>query len=324
MIITKTPLRISFLGGGSDIPAFYKNGPDPGVTFSTTIDKFIHVVVAKSFNEHCKVMTDGFYEGESWNAVEDARVRACMGVMNMHHDRLEIASFCDIPSYGTGMGSSSAFTVGLLDALHEMKGIKATREQIAELACHVEIDIIGDPIGKQDQYAAAITGLNSYTFTSREVTWAKANCPGLEDWCRLYYLNRVRKASVILSQQNDLLINDEKTREKVRYLSYLACTCAKHNLLIPEGIAGSMRKAWETKKSIVDGISDSEIDTACAIGAGAGASACKVLGAGGGGYILFLCHPQKGLVLDKEMRDIGLQKFDFKFWERSWKNSATT
>jgi D-glycero-alpha-D-manno-heptose-7-phosphate kinase len=319
VIVTKTPLRISFLGGGSDIPAFYEKN-DVGRTVSTTIDKFIHVVVAESFSGNCRVMTDDFYENESWKDVQDKRVRACLEATDMQGAKLEIASFCDIPSYGTGMGSSSAFTVGLLRALFLMKGEEPSDEQIAELACHVEIDMVGDPIGKQDQYASAITGLNYYTFTERRVTHKPIYVPGLEDWCRLYYLHRTRPASGILSKQNELLKDDEGVRGKVQHMSLKAGAFAEaHRGATPEQLAEDMAKSWEIKKSLVEGVSDEMIDKVCEAGMAAGAAACKVLGAGGGGYVLFLCPPQKGLVLDKAMELDGyyaLKKYDFKFWRK--------
>jgi D-glycero-alpha-D-manno-heptose-7-phosphate kinase len=318
MIVTKTPLRISFLGGGSDIPAFYLQG-EPGRTVSVTIDKFIHVVVAESFSGFCRVMTDGYYEGEDWREVQDKRVRACLEAASMHTDRLEIASFCDIPSYGTGMGSSSAFTVGLLNALFKMQGKKPTAEQVAELACHVEIDVVGDPIGKQDQYASAITGLNSYTFTERRVTHEKISVPELEDWCRLYYLHRTRKASSILSKQNSLLRNDKKTWDAVQRMSLKAGAFSERPRASAVDLARAVAESWKIKKNLVEGIADSMIDEVCATGMAAGAEACKVLGAGGGGYVLFLCPPQKGLVLDKALGQdcqYRLKKYDFKFWSK--------
>jgi D-glycero-alpha-D-manno-heptose-7-phosphate kinase len=318
MIVTKTPLRISFLGGGSDIPAFYLQG-EPGRTVSVTIDKFIHVVVAESFSGFCRVMTDGFYSGENWKEVQDKRVQACLEVMSMHTHRLEIASFCDIPSYGTGMGSSSAFTVGLLNALFKMQGKKPAADQVAELACHVEIDVVMDPIGKQDQYAAAITGLNYYTFTKARVAHKSIQVPGLEESCRLYYLDRTRKASTILEKQDELLRSDKKTWEDVQFMSLKAGAFADDYRKDVETLAKSMRESWEIKKKLVEGITDKMIEKVCETGMGAGALACKVLGAGGGGYVLFLCPPQKGLILDKAMTQdcqYILKKYDFKFWSK--------
>ena len=159
MIVTKTPLRMSFFGGGSDIPSFYEKSPIPGLCISTTIDKYINIAVNRCATHHVRVIYSQMEVVKHVDDLKHDRAREALKQLGISK-KVEICSFSDVPTTGTGLGSSSSFTVGLLHALN----VHLTPEQTAELACHVEINRCGYALGKQDQYAAAIGGLHAYEF----------------------------------------------------------------------------------------------------------------------------------------------------------------
>ena len=168
MIISRTPLRASFCGGGTDIDSFSKTEERGGKVVSLAIDKYIHVLVNKRFDERVRVSYSSLELVDDFEDLKHELVREAMRLTGVTSG-VEITTIADIPSRGTGLGSSSTVTVGLLNALHKFAGRDASPAQLAEEACLIEIDILGQPIGRQDQYAAAFGGLNAFSFDSKGV-----------------------------------------------------------------------------------------------------------------------------------------------------------
>ncbi|HEY1754103.1 MAG TPA: hypothetical protein VGG72_01810 [Bryobacteraceae bacterium] len=210
MIISQTPLRMSFAGGGSDLPAFYRKFG--GAVVSTAIDKYVYVAVNKKFDDAIRISYSRTEEVQSVDMVEHALVREALRCLNIDGG-IEITSVADIPSRGTGLGSSSSFTVGLLHALHAYRSRYVSREQLGEESCRVEIERCGERIGKQDQYAAAFGGLNFIRFERDDtVTVTPILCDRefLERFDRsmiVFYSGLTRSAKTILDRQSDAMEN---------------------------------------------------------------------------------------------------------------------
>ena len=205
MIISRTPLRMSFVGGGSDLPAFYRKFG--GAVLSTAIDKYVYVNVNKKFDEGVRVAYSKNEEVDSIDKIEHRLVRATLKDMGITGG-VEIATIADVPSHGTGLGSSSSFAVGILNALHAYKGELRSPRDLAEEACRIEIDVLGEPIGKQDQYAAAFGGLRYYEFhpdgnvSINPLPLSRESMRNFASHFSLYYSGVTRSASNILAIQN--------------------------------------------------------------------------------------------------------------------------
>lgn len=294
MIISQTPLRISFVGGGTDLKSFYH--AEDGMVLSAAIDKYIYVIVKERFDEKIYI---NYSEKEIVDDVSDVKhalVREAMkktGVLN----GIEITTLADIPSEGSGLGSSSSVTVGLLNALYNFAGVQVTLEQIAREACEIEIDICRKPIGKQDQYIAAYGGLNKITFhpdesvTVNRIPIFTRNFLRLNSNLLLFYTNKTRQADVILKQQNE---NTETKRKILRTMRDLVPTMEDslldHDL---DALGKLLHENWILKKSLVNSISNSDIDIMYEKAMDAGALGGKLCGAGGGGFILMYVPREK-------------------------------
>ena len=219
MIITETPLRVSFAGGGSDMRSFYRRFG--GAVLSTTIDKYVYVTVNKKFDDWIRLSYSRTEEVKSVDQVEHPLVRAALRELSIPGG-VEITSIADIPSKGTGLGSSSSFTTGLLLALHAYQSSYISPGDLAEQSCRIEIDLCGEPIGKQDQYAAAFGGLNFIRFEPDDsVIVEPILCSGdkllqLESSLVTFYTGQTRQASTILAEQTALT---EKSEEPNHYFS---------------------------------------------------------------------------------------------------------
>jgi D-glycero-alpha-D-manno-heptose-7-phosphate kinase len=293
MIITRTPLRISFLGGGSDLPAFYQD--EPGRVVSATIDRYITIVVTTKYDGDVRVSYSQTENVARAADIEHPLVRACLQLANVRGG-VEIVSIGDIPS-GTGLGSSSAFTVGLLLALYAQQGEFATAERLAHDACQVEIHMCQAPIGKQDQYAAAYGGLRCYTFHPDGAVGVEALPIGSEiraDFeSRLLLLDTGmrRAAQTILAAQHEAM-RDSRRRADVRSLANMAAAFRDALLCGRLNECGAILDgAWSLKRSIATGITSGQIDSWYTAAKHAGAVGGKLCGAGGGGMLLFLAPP---------------------------------
>lgn len=309
MIITRTPLRISFTGGGTDLPAFYKNGY--GAVVSTSIDKYIYITVNKRFDDSIRV---SYSQTEIVNHVDELKhdiARECLRMVGIPGG-IEITSIADIPS-GTGPGSSSSFAVGLLNALYTYVGERLSAGELANRACQIEINALGHPIGKQDQYAAAYGGVNYFTFerngdVQREkISISDNDLRNMNRKLMMFYTGIRRSADGILSRQS------QETKNKMEVLTFMRNQANRmRDGLIHEGFTPEFAKmldeAWQKKKSITSGISNPEIDELYQKAISAGASGGKLLGAGGGGFILLYCDEQYQPAVREAL---GLRELDF-------------
>lgn len=295
MIITRTPLRISFAGGGTDLPSFYREYGGGAVT-SAAIDKYVHVLVNDKFDRSIRV---AYSKTENVDRLEDLQhglVREAMRLTGVH-ESVEVHTIADIPSEGTGLGSSSTLTVGLLNALYHYRGQLKDPAELAEEACAIEIERLRGTQGKQDDYIAAFGGLQYIEFRADDtvrvspIPLATADLDRLSDHLSLFYTGITRSASGILKQQ------DARTRENKDALLALRDLAgrARDSLLRKdfERLGGLLDEGWRLKRGLSRGISSETIDAQYAAAKAAGAFGGKITGAGGGGFLLLLHPPEQ-------------------------------
>jgi D-glycero-alpha-D-manno-heptose-7-phosphate kinase len=290
MISTRTPLRISFAGGGSDLPAFFKD--EPGCVVSATIDKYVYLHVNAKYDGAVRV---SYSETENIAHARDVAhplVRAALQLANIRSG-IEVVSIADIP-HGTGLGSSSAFTVGLLHALYAAQGEWVGADRLAHDACQVEIEACHSPIGKQDQYAAAFGGLRCYTFyddgrvAADPLPVSRETRDALQQHLLLLDTGLRRDANVILAAQTK-----HASRVDVRSMANLAHAFRDALLIGRIAECGAiMDAAWSLKRRFASAISSDQIDDWYTAAKHAGALGGKLCGAGGGGFLLFLAPPE--------------------------------
>ena len=292
MIITQTPLRISFAGGGTDFKGYYEK--EGGAVLSSAIDKYIYVVIKERFDQKIRV---GYTRTEMVDRVEQIEhelVRECLLLTGITGG-VEIATMADIPSEGSGLGSSSTVTVGLLNAMYAYQGILVTAETLAEQACRIEIDVLGKPIGKQDQYIAAYGGLRRFDFypddsvNNHSVPLTEEKRRRFGESLMLFYTGITRQANVILTEQK-ANIDDKRTS-----LDHIKSQVAEVENSLLSGsinkIGRLLQTGWEWKKQITDRISNPGIDSLYERALDAGATGGKIAGAGGGGFLMLYCPP---------------------------------
>lgn len=292
MIISQTPFRVSFAGGGTDLPAFYRE--EAGAVLSTTIDQHIYVTIHRRFESTIRVGYSRTETAATIDAVQHELVREAMRMVEID-EPLEITTIGDVPA-GTGMGSSSSLTVGLLTALHGFKNRIAGPERLAAEACRIELDVLKKPIGRQDQYAAAYGGVNYFRFNPDDsVDAAPVPCRSetleeLERRVILAYTGQTRDANAILEKQSNATAD---RRGELRAMRDLAG--AMRETLLGEGdldrFAALLHEGWELKRSLGCGISSGPVDDWYAAARRAGALGGKLLGAGGGGFLLLMAPP---------------------------------
>ncbi|MGX8697531.1 MAG: GHMP family kinase ATP-binding protein [Prevotella sp.] len=313
MIITRTPFRISFAGGGSDLPAFYRR--EQGAVLSTTIDKYMYLVIHPLF--HGKSVLLKYSKTELVDQLSEISHPIFREALTMYGlTGVDINSIADIPA-GTGMGSSSSFTVGLLNAIRAYLGKYSSAEKLASLACHVEIDRVGSPIGKQDQYAAAYGGLNFITFCQDEsvkvekVIMDSKVKQQLDENLILIYIGGNHSANDILKSQASAISSGDKfnLQKRMVRLAY-DLRDALHNNNIDD-FGQILHEGWLLKRSLVKGISNGDIDDIYDKGLKAGAFGGKLLGAGGAGFLLFYCPKEKQENFRREMKDLQETRFSF-------------
>jgi D-glycero-alpha-D-manno-heptose-7-phosphate kinase len=302
MIISQTPLRISFAGGGTDFHRYYRE--HEGAVVSSAIDKYVYVVVVPRFDE---LIIVNYTKKETVENVRDLKhelVREALlrtGVEN----GVEITTLADVPSEGSGLGSSSTVTVGLLHALYTYKGRLVTAEQLAREACEIEIDICGKPIGKQDQYIAAYGGICQFTFRKDDSVDVKPfrRSPelfqGLSRNIMLFYTGRTRKAGNILAVQDQ---RTDVNLEQLHCLKALALRTAEalDRMRLWE-VGRVLNDGWQLKRQLAEGISNPEIEEMYDVALSAGAAGGKICGAGGGGFLLLYCDPAHHKAVRKAM-----------------------
>ena len=305
MIMSRTPLRISFLGGGTDIREYYlKRG---GAVVSAAIDRYIHIIVNRKFDDNIRVSYSKTEIVDSVEKLAHPLVREALKLLDIRKG-IEIVSISDIPSEGTGLGSSSSFTVGLLNALHAWLGEHTPAKQLAEEACRIERDIVRDPGGMQDQYIAAFGGLRMFEFRTdgdihaHHVLMNDGGKRALDDSLMLYYTGITRSSSSILNSQIGDITGKMEYYDRMREMAY---RCAE--LLEKSDIGGVGRlldEGWAVKKSLSNGISNDRIDRIYERARKAGAYGGKITGAGGGGFLLLLADPARKEAVANALVDI--------------------
>lgn len=294
MIISQTPYRVSFAGGGTDLPAFYRQ--EYGAVLSMAIDKHMYVTVSPRFEPTTRVAYTKVEIAENANQVQHELVREALKLTGLGR-HLEITTVGDVPS-GTGMGSSSSLTVGVLQALYAYKGQIVSAKKLAEQACQIEIDLLGKPIGKQDQYAAAFGGLNYIRFNSDDtvdVEPVPAPAETLDELCgrmMLLYTEQQRDADGILKRQS------EGTKDRMPVLRAMRDLAQEMRLALGGGggldeFARLLHEGWELKRSLGFGISMDKVDAWYDQARKLGAQGGKLLGAGGGGFLLLIAPRER-------------------------------
>lgn len=306
MIISRSPLRVSFCGGGSDIPSFYEKYG--GCVVSCSIRKYVYVALHPSFDK--KTITLKYSKTEevtNYDEIEHKYFR----IMLKDYDvkGVEITSMADIPT-GTGLGSSSAFTVAVLKALKAYKKKSYSTYSLASEACDVEINKAGSPIGKQDQFATAFGGLNYIVFhksgkvTVEPLTLSEDAEEKLQNNLMLFYTGLTHDANKILAEQSDNLVNKEAAIEAQLKLCKMANELKEH---LENGdvdyLGQVLKESWEIKKTLCSNISNPTIDDIHSKAMDAGAEGGKLLGAGGGGFMVFYVKPENQEAVRKALKD---------------------
>lgn len=312
MIITKTPFRVSFCGGGSDMAGFYREYG--GCVLSTTINRYMYLTIHPYFDERKTCLR--YSSTEIVDNIKDIKHSILKQVLgDMDVNGVEISSTADVPS-GTGLGSSSSFTVGLLHTLHCYQGKYVSKEDIAEEACNVEIEKLGNPIGKQDQYAAACGGLNFIEFNRDDTVRISPiimdvdTKDALQDNLMMFYTGITHDANAILAEQKNNISADDKAKNLIQM-----CNLAKDMKVALESNELSdfgkiLNEGWIRKRELASGVTSPKIDELYECAISNGASGGKLLGAGGGGFLLFYCEKYKQKKLEEAL---GLKRFPFRF-----------
>ena len=294
MIITQTPLRIGLLGGGTDLPDYYRG--HGGRVLNCAIDKYIYVIVKERFDDAVYL---NYSRKEIVSRVEDLEhelVREAMLMTGVTRG-VEITTLADIPSEGSGLGSSSAVTVGLLQALLAYQGRQVSAEELAERACTIEIERCGKPIGKQDQYIAAVGGVRDIHFgpgdqvVAHDLDLSTAGRRALQQQIMMFYTGITRSANNILAEQNANIGDTLPQLDLLRNLAAFAVDRLRSGDV--DAIGPAIRESWEAKCKLASGVSNDQIDKAVSAALDAGATGVKLTGAGGGGFLLVFCPMER-------------------------------
>lgn len=305
---------MSFVGGGSDLPVFSRRFG--GAVVSTAINQFVYITVNPKFDERIRVSYSRTEEARSVERIKHPLVREALKLLGLTGG-IEITSVADIPGRGSGLGSSSSFTVGLLHALHAYAERHAGAEQLASEACTIEIERCGEPIGKQDQFAAAFGGLNFIEFNPDDsvrvepIICRRETLQALQANTVVFYTGITRSASAILKNQQALLASEKKKQAVTRRMVELARTLRTElQQNRPESFGEIIHEGWRLKKSLAQEISSDAIDAWYAKARQAGASGGKLLGAGTGGFLMFYAPPDRH---DAIAAALKLRRMDFRF-----------
>jgi D-glycero-alpha-D-manno-heptose-7-phosphate kinase len=316
MIISRAPVRLSMGGGGTDLPSYYTRYG--GFLLATSINKFVYIMVNRRFYESIRL---SYSQTEIVDAVEQVNhpiFREALRYTGID-SQIEIVSVSDVPAQ-CGLGASSSFLVSLLNGLYAYRKEYLTLKELAECACTIEIDILGEPIGKQDQYAAAFGGFNAYTFdkdgtvTVEPVRISEEDLDELQSNIFLFHMKKERKAGEILSDQNDKTNNgDQATIENLHMIKEMGLRTRE---VLEAGkideLGEILHEHWVTKKKLSGRISDAFIDEAYEVARKNGALGGKIVGAGGGGFLMLYC-PQNRARLISSMNGLGLSPMKFSF-----------
>jgi len=308
MIITQTPLRVSFAGGGTDFPDYYRRAlPDGGCVVSSAIDKYVYVIVKERFDEKIRIGYSRTEMVDSVDQIEHELVREAMRVVGIERG-VEISTMADIPSEGSGLGSSSSVTVGLLHALYAYRGELVTPDLLAAQACRIEREVLGKPIGHQDQYIAAYGGLRRIAFRPGDAVEVRSVPMGDEQRRRfgesllLFFTGITRRADDILSDQKRNLPERGATLDRMRAQADEVHACLTGGDLL--GVGRILDAGWRFKRDLAERITNGRIDDLYARARAAGATGGKIAGAGGGGFLLLSVPPERQASVRAALSDL--------------------
>ena len=305
MIIVQTPLRVSLFGGGTDFPSFYRQ--EGGCVLSSAIDKYIFVTIKKRFDQKLRV---GYTQTEMVDTVDEVKhelIRESLRKTGISQG-VEITTMGDIPSEGSGLGSSSTVTVGSLHAMYVFLNESVTAERLAQEACQIEIDKLEKPIGIQDQFIAAYGGLRFLEFSQDgEVKHSKVNLIDgqqrlLNENLLLFFTGKTRKSDKILNEQKYNINDRLPVLREMKQMAYLAHKCLNSGDI--EMIGELLHESWQLKKQLAKQISNSSIETMYAAARKAGAIGGKITGAGGGGFLLLYCPHERQMALREALHPL--------------------
>jgi D-glycero-alpha-D-manno-heptose-7-phosphate kinase len=315
-VISRTPLRVSFVGGGTDIPAFADD--HGGAVVSTTIDKYVYVVATERFEDTIRVSYTKTEIVERLADIQHELIRESLRVAGLSR-KIEVVTIADVPGHGTGLGSSSAVTVGLLNALFAYQGIQKSADDLAADACRIEIDVLGKPIGRQDQYASAHGGLQALRFGKRgevrrdPLVLSSEERRRLERNLLMFYTGQQRDAATVLSEVGEQISRSDaplaalgRMRDSALELAHALGAGGNADL-----VGRALRENWELKRSLHPSVSNAEVDRAYESALRAGALGGKILGAGGGGFLLLYVPGERQPRVRTSLR--GLRELPFRF-----------
>jgi D-glycero-alpha-D-manno-heptose-7-phosphate kinase len=321
MLIVRAPVRISFAGGGTDLESYYSRFG--GLVVSATIDKYFYVFVTVNKGENIQIMSSDFRTFYRQDAEQEmlwdgdlALPRAILNHFNIH-EGLAMFLASQVPP-GTGLGSSSTVTVAVIKAISSLQGLSLSKHRIAELACSIEIEKLGMPIGKQDQFAAAFGGVNAFTFEREGVAveplrLSRDVVEGLERGILLFYTGVAREAARVLTEQNRATLSG--AAGVIEPLHTIKAVAAEVKRCFEMGDLGRfgelLHASWEQKKRLASGISNPWIDECYETAQRHGALGGKITGAGGGGFLMLYCTPAKGPAVTDALERLGLKRMDF-------------
>lgn len=296
MIISRTPLRVSLMGGGSDLPAYYRDCGRQGAVVSATINRYIYITVNRGFDEGIRASYSKTELVDHVDRVRHPLIREAMKLTGVVRG-VEITSIADIPSRGTGLGSSSAYLVGLLHALYAHQGRFKSARSLAEEACRIELGVLGEPAGKQDQYIAAHGGLQHIRFNPDDsvfvdpVICTRETKQAVADRLMLFFTGATRPSSEILTRQAS------RTGERRDAVAELVAMTGEVSAILREGreldrIGVLLHRSWEIKRTLEGSISNDELDRLYELARRGGALGGKITGAGGGGFLMLWVEPQ--------------------------------
>ena len=312
MIISRTPFRVSFVGGGTDLPAFYKH--HQGAVISMTVKKYVYITVNRRFDDSLRLSYSKTEIVEKLDQVNHPLFREALRLTGAHAG-IESTSIADVPS-GTGLGSSSSFAVGLLHGLHAFLGRHKSAEDLAAEACRLEIEILGEPIGKQDQYAAAFGGLRRYSFNPDGSVFVAPVISSAEtkqyllDRLLFFYVGGSRDAREILHTQS------QQTGNNLDHLRKLCELVDRFHEILVRGtqlddLGDLLHQNWLLKKRLASDISNSRVDDFYERARKAGALGGKLLGAGSGGFLMLFAPEYKKHSVRESLRDLREVPFEF-------------
>jgi D-glycero-alpha-D-manno-heptose-7-phosphate kinase len=315
VIISRTPLRMSFVGGGTDMAVFYRR--HGGAVISTSINRYVYVTVNTKFDERLRISYSRTEDVSSADDVAHPIVRAVLRKLGIGGG-IEITSIADVPSHGTGLGSSSAFCVGLLNVLHAYGGRYVERRRLGAEACEIEIDVLGEPIGKQDHYASALGGLNYIRFNPDDsvevlpLTHMRSLAEDIQRSLITLYTGIGRQASAILECQRSNVDGGAGKQDSLKQMLALVEDLRRE---LEKGNAASLgeilHEAWLIKRSLANRISSEVIDGWYGRARAAGAIGGKILGAGGGGFMLLSAPPDRHEAICRALPELRRMEFGF-------------